>query len=339
MKIGQLYSTIVSVVFFAFMKSAFACSSCGSSATSPLVLNPDENLKMYFGIAQNFNYMDYGVKKVSDTKQVPNNKISSRRILTLGIGYRTTENSFVTLTGSFVRNQGAANPANVNEGFEHKYLVADPILAGRYNLMDMSIASTYRPQIQLALSYKPSLAKNMVDDDPVAVRTVGNGFHQVTGGLDFWFGMPFVQFGFAQFVTYSFDRHPDNAGRTCCGMVSSTSTQMKRTRDFQYTTVLTVGHAFKESNISVQGGAILDYIGKEVVTNKNNTTGVETSWTRNSAQSNSLFANVKYKPTFEDTFRLSYTLGGAYNDNLGYFTNANQTTFDTLSLSYERTFF
>ncbi|KAB8033300.1 hypothetical protein [Fluviispira multicolorata] len=340
MRINQVLSIIISVVFCSLMQNAKACSSCGSSATSPLVLNPDENLKMYFGISENLNFMDYGAKGADSTEQIPNQKITSRRTLTLAIGYRTTENSFVTLTGSGVQNQGPIDRGFPEMGMADKqYLMGDPILAGRYNLVNMDITNTYRPQVQLAMSYKPSLAKNMVDNEPSAIKTVGNGFHQVTAGVDFWFGMSAVQFGAAQFVTYSFDRQPNNAGRTCCGKESSTTTQVKRTRDLQYTTVLTVGYIFKEHNISIQSGAILDYIGEEKITNQNNNDGTQSYIVKKPAQSNSLFANVKYKSSDKDTWRLSYTLGGAYEGDLGVFTNSSQTTSDSIAFSYERTIF
>jgi hypothetical protein len=328
-KIGALCVVLISVII---VKKSYACSSCGSSATSPLVLNLNENLKMYFGLSQNSNYMNYGGKDVSDTTRTVNRMLSARKVLTLAVGYRTSENSFLTLTGSFLQNEGATDPMKPSAGTKVKYLYGDPVLSGRYNLVNMGMDNTYRPQIQLIGSYKPSIAKNMVDKDGGAVDTVGNGFHQIIGGVDFWWGMPFIQFGASQLVTYSFDRKPDNDW-------GNGKIQEKRTRDLQYTTIVTVGHVFKELKFSIQGGVILDYIGDENSYIKDVSTGNTTIISRSPSQSNSVFALAKFNLTSKDTLRFSYTLGGAYDGNIGPFTNSNQTTSDTALVAYERTFF
>lgn len=314
------------------IKNSYACSSCGSSVTSPLVLNQNENLKIYLGLSQNSNYMNYGGSEVSNTTRSVNKMLSSRKTLTLSVGYRVNEDSFVTLTGSFLQNEGSADYSNSSAGTKVKYLYGDPILAGRYNLVNMEIGSTYRPQVQLMGSYKPSIAKNMVDNDGGAVDTVGNGFHQLSGGIDFWWGMPFIQFGASQLITYSFDRTPHNDW-------GDGKTQEKRTRDLQYTTIVTVGHVLKDLKLAIQGGVILDYIGNENSYLKEISTGNVTTVSRSPSQSNSVFALAKFHLTPKDTLRFSYTIGGAYDGNLGPFTNSKQTTSDTALVAYERTFF
>ncbi|APJ03975.1 hypothetical protein [Silvanigrella aquatica] len=332
MKINNIIKTAALISFGISANYSYACSSCGSSATSPLVLNPNENFKMYFGLSQNSNYMNYGIPGGSKTTRHVNKMITSRRSFILAAGYRTTENSFVTLTGTFLQNQGPADLSTPAEGTKVKYLYGDPILAGRYNLLNMGMDNIYRPQIQLLGSYKPSVAKNMVDKDGGAVDTVGNGFHQVTSGVDFWWGMPAIQFGVAQMITYSFDRTPNNN-------FAPDEVQYKRTRDLQYTTILTVGHAFKDLRFSLQAGVILDHISKEKIYLKNVNTDETSEKILGPAQSNSVFANAKFNVTDQDTLRFSYTLGGAYDGNLGAFTNSKQTTSDTAAVSYERTFF
>lgn len=322
----------VSAMLGVIVENAYACSSCGSSATSPLVLNPNENLKMYFGLSQNSNYMNYGGFGVPETTRSVNRMLSSRKNLILAVGYRTSEDSFVTLTGTFLQNEGAVDPMRPSEGTKVKYLYGDPVLSGRYNLVNMEIDNIYRPQIQLIGSYKANIAKNMVDKDGGAVDTVGNGFQQIIGGIDFWWGMPFIQFGASQLMTYSIDRKPDNNW-------GGGKTQVKRTRDLQYTTIVTVGHTFKDLKFSIQAGVILDYIGNENIYLKENATGNETTISRSPSQSNSVFANAKFNLTPKDTLRFSYTLGGAYDGKLGAFTNSNQTTSDTALVAYERTFF
>ena len=328
-KIGTFFSILVSGII---VENTYACSSCGSSATSPLVLNPNENLKMYLGLSQNSNYMNYGGNGISDKTRTVNRMLSSRKTLTLAVGYRTSENSFVTLTGSFLQNEGAADPMKPLAGTKVKYLYGDPILSGRYNLVNMELDNPYRPQVQFIGSYKANIAKNMVDKDGGAVDTVGNGFNQIIGGIDFWWGMPFIQFGASQLVTYSFDRNPENDW-------SNGKIQEKRTRDLQYTTIVTVGHVFKDLKLSIQGGVILDHIGYETSYIKDKSTGNVTTVSRSPAQSNSVFALAKFNLTPKDTLRFSYTLGGAYDGNVGPFTNSNQTTSDSALVAYERTFF
>jgi hypothetical protein len=315
---------------------SYACSSCGSSATSPLVLNQDENLKLYFGLSENYNYMNYGMlPDASDTKRWVDPMITTKSILTMAAGYRTSENSFVTLTGSAVKNVGPADANDFTTGTKTRYLLGDPIISGRYNVVNMNIDSKYRPQVQLIASYKPSLAKNMVDNpNDDAIDTTGNGFHQVSGGVDLWWGMPYIQFGASQFVTYSFTRNPNNN-------FGVDTTQTKRTRDLQYTTVLTVGHNFKDNNFALQGGLILDHIGQEKIYIQDNTTGATDVLVEGggAAQSNSVFAVLNWNLTHDDMVRFSYTYGGAYNGNLGPYTNSNQTTSSMVLVAYERTLY
>lgn len=327
MKLNEILKNSLMLAPSLLASYAFACSSCGSSATSPLVLSQNENLKMYFGLSVNSNYKNY-----SGTKAIPNFYLLSRKTLTLAMGYRTSENSFVTITGSALQNEGAKNAQDASQGLKQLYLFGDPIFSGRYSLMNMKENDHYRPQIQLAASYKPGVAKNMVDRDGGSVETVGNGFHQAIGGLDVWYGMSPFQFGATQFVTYSFDRNPNNS-------YDVTYNQLKRTRDLQYTTVLTVGKVFKEQRLSFQAGAILDYIGEENIYLQNKTTSEKSTKTLKPPQSNSLFAILKVKPSDTETIRVSYTLGGAYDGSLGYFSNSNQTTSDTVTIAYEKSFY
>jgi hypothetical protein len=326
--IGSLISN------FFFLQNTYACSSCGSSATSPLVLYPGENFKYYLGINENFNFKNYGGDFHHPNY---NNGILNKETLTLAVGYRTTENSFVTLTGSFIRNEGPKNSADFNAGTEEHYLIGDPIISGRYTLVNMEISETYKPQVQIIASYKPSIAKNMLDtsyNDANSINSTGNGYHQISGGIDLWWGMPFIEFGGSQFITYSFDRHPDTKSTITKSNVTSNFTLEKATRELQYTTVLTVGHTFTENHVMLQGGLVLDYIGHEDVI-------YDILNERNSPpqQSNSLFATLNWNLTKQDFMRFSYSYGGALPFQIGPFTNKFQTTSNSVLVAYERTIF
>jgi hypothetical protein len=48
---------------------------------------------------------------------------------------------------------------------------------------------------------------------------------------------------------------------------------------------------------------------------------------------------AKFNVTDLDTLRFTYTIGGAYDGNLGPYTNSNQTTSNSALVAYERTFF
>lgn len=329
----KLKNILFPLFLFSLMISeySYACSSCGSSATSPLILNPSENLKLYFGLSQNFDYITYGVRGGSKTQKWIDPSITTKDIATLALGYRTTENSFVTITGSYVRNEGPRDVMNTKAGTKEVYLVGDPILSGRYTLLNMEISDPLTPQIQLVASYKPTIAKNMVDNDGSELDTTGNGYHQVSGGVDFWWGMPFIQFGGAQFVTYSFDR---NLNIALSDKNNNPTKETKRTRDLQYTTVLTVGHAFTEEHFALQGGIVLDYIGQE---HQYFETG--TSETLSAQQSNSIFATLNWNVTQLDLIRFSYSYGGAIESNLGPYTNSSQTTSSMVLVAYERTLY
>ena len=99
-----------------------------------------------------------------------------------------------------------------------------------------------------------------------------------------------------------------------------------------------MGHAFTDYKFSVQAGMILDYIGEETIYLENSA-GNQTSKTISPAQSNSAFFLAKFNVTDLDTLRFTYTIGGAYDGNLGPYTNSNQTTSNSALVAYERTFF
>jgi hypothetical protein len=321
---------ILSLPFILSAQNSFACSSCGSSATSPLVLYPGENFKMYFGLSQNFNFIDY--KGASKTDKVINGSITTKDVATLAVGYRVTPNSFVSLTGSYIRNEGPNNPANLNEGIKEVYLMGDPLISGRYTLVNMEISEPSIPQVQIVGTYKPSIAKNMIDDGGSALDTTGNGFHQLSSGLDLWWGMPFIQFGGSQFVTYSFDKHPNY--KVYSPKAQQDITADKRTRGLQFTTVLTAGHAFIEENFQLQAGLVLDHIGQEYSSFSD---GEE--HTSAAQQSNSVFTTINWNVTKLDLIRFSYSYGGAFEGSMGPYTNSSQTTSSMLLVAYERTFF
>lgn len=328
----NLIANSIVVYFLSFSQNAFSCSSCGSSATSPLILYPNENLKMYVGLSESYNFMNYGIRGGSKTARWINPDITTKETLTYALGVRTTEYSFVTLTGSFIRNEGLKDIKNSYSGNESYYLIGDPIITGRYDLMRMNINNEWHPQIQFIGSFKPKVAKNMVDGDGSALETTGNGFYQATGGIDFWWGMPFIQFGGSQLITYSFDRSPNLD-------LPNNNRVTKKTRGIQYTTVLTIGHTFVEKKVALQGGIILDYTDKEKTYLQNNTTGQTTAVETDSMQSNSVFMTMNWNLTDLDMVRFSYTYGGAFDGDLGPFTNSRQTTSNSMLVAYERTFF
>jgi hypothetical protein len=300
--------------------SAYACSSCGSSATSPLVMYPGENFKIYVGTSENYNYINYGLKGATATTPWYDDNLYTRQTTTLAVGYRTTAHSFVSLTGSLIHNEGVNTSSLRNKD---SYLIGDPILSARYTLVEPEIAQPFMPQVQVLASYKPSVAKNMIDDDRDHVDSAGNGFHQASSGLDLWWGMPFIQFGGSEFVTYSFPNFSQSQGHS------------KRTRDLQSTSIFTVGHAFDFYHIAAQVGVVLDYIGQEHNFYQDNRPEVVTP----SQQSNSMFVTLNWNATSKDLIRFSYSHGGVYDGDLGPFTNKNQTTSNMALVAYERTFF
>ena len=321
----MFFKKILSFIGFSFLYSlnSYACSSCGSSATSPLVLYPGEHLKMYFGLSENYNYKNYGVRKGSDQKPWYDLNLITKQTATLALGYRTSENSFVTLSGSVVHNEGV--DMNSVDGYpspKEAYLLGDPIISGRYTLINMEISRPFLPQIQMIGSYKHSIAKNMLDGDGDHVDTTGNGYNQLSGGIDFWWGMPFIQFGGSQFVIDSLPRYQNSNGVS------------KRTRDLQYTTILTVGHTFSNQNFMLQSGIVLDYIGSDHIYYNNNSEVTDPE-----QQSNSLFVTLNWNVTHLDMIRFSYSYGGAYNGDLGIYTNKTQTTSTMALVAYERIFY
>jgi len=322
-------------VFLFWGDLSFACSSCGSSAVSPINLYPNENLKVYVGTQVNYNYINYGHAGGDSRAKWISTNLATKSTLTLAVGYRTSQNSFISLTGSAIRNEGPNNVFDpYDSGIKTTYLLGDPIISGRYNLVNMSIDKPSVPQVQLVASYKPSFSSNMIDNpERDAIDTTGNGYDQFRVGVDLWWGVMAWQFGGSQFVTYSLDRYPD--------VEYYGNIQTKRSRSLQYTTILSGARDFRDVDIdmNIQVGVALDYTGETETTLISTNSGVTTMVTAPSAQSNNFFVTAKFPLTQKDVVRFSYVIGGFYDGDLGPFTNKNQTVSDSVLVGFEHTYF
>ena len=84
----------------------------------------------------------------------------------------------------------------------------------------------------------------------------------------------------------------------------------------------------------LQSGIVLDYIGSDHIYYNNNSEVTDPE-----QQSNSLFVTLNWNVTHLDMIRFSYSYGGAYNGDLGIYTNKTQTTSTMALVAYERIFY
>ncbi len=104
-----------------------------------MVLYPNENEKFYLGYAQarGFRNLD------EDGKETTAGGPTRRDTLTLAYGHAFTNRFFATGTAPILRNY-------LNGDTRGSW--GDPALAARYTLVMPTMAETWRPQVQLALS-------------------------------------------------------------------------------------------------------------------------------------------------------------------------------------------
>ncbi|MGE0174945.1 MAG: hypothetical protein AB7T49_19285 [Oligoflexales bacterium] len=166
---------------------SLACASCGSGGDDPLILYPNERLKVFVGLseARDFRNIDPAGSEV--TAGGP----TAKQTLTSAIGYGISTRSFVTATQPYVRNvRGDASRSSFG----------DPSLAGRYSIFLQSFDDPYLPQVQILYGYKHALSRSIHESKELKtlLDVYGTGFSEIRGGLDIWFGITPIKPGISQ---------------------------------------------------------------------------------------------------------------------------------------------
>ena len=180
----QLLTAIV-IIIATKIDVALACASCGSSGDDPLVMFPNESAKMLLSFSQVSGFRNIDSRGQESAAGGPDSKQS----LGLSAGKAISHRSFVTLTGSVLKNV---------KGDQEKNSLGDPSLSGRYTLVMLSLDEIYTPQVQLSYGYKHQIAKGIRDSKERFLLDVGGtGFSDLRAGVDVWYGLWSIKPGIA----------------------------------------------------------------------------------------------------------------------------------------------
>ena len=175
------------VLLFCLSSGAYACASCGSGGDDPLILYPNERLKIFSGVSNTNNFENIDPDGSASNAGGPKTK----QTLTSAIGYGISPRAFATLSLPVVRN--VLGPSS-------RHAIGDPSLAGRYSVFLQSIDEPLLPQVQLVYGYKHAQAKSLRDSNELKtlIDVFGSGFSEAKFGLDVWLGITKLKPGLSQ---------------------------------------------------------------------------------------------------------------------------------------------
>lgn len=187
-------------------RPAFPCSSCGSGAADPVILNPMEKQKFYLGLAQQSSFKDIDSKGTVRRDIGPERK----RQMEIAFAQRLTKDLFASLVSGVGSNQ---------RGSRSETGVLDTSLNLRYTPLLQSMDEPWIPQLQLMLSHRFKTTRSVQDARKENyLDSFGAGYDETFYGVDVWFGMLPVLFGGSILRSYPWETKTQ-AGRLLFGEV------------------------------------------------------------------------------------------------------------------------
>ncbi len=197
---------LASGFIFCFASQAYPCSSCGSGAADPVILNPLEDQKFYLGFGGQSNFKDIDSRGEVRRDLGPEQK----RQLELGFAQRLSENVMGSLVSGVGRN---------TRGSRGGTGVLDTSLNGRYTALNQTLLEPYLPQIQLVLSHRFKTTVSVQDARKENyLDSFGSGYAETFYGVDAWFGMLPIMFGGSVLMSHPWAT-PTKSGRLLPGAV------------------------------------------------------------------------------------------------------------------------
>lgn len=173
---------------------ARACASCGSGGDDPLILYPNDDVRIYLALSRATDFKTVDINGTEGTDAGPQFKDA----LTFAIGKSISPETFVTVTLPYLQN--------LKNG-DSKKAIGDPIFAFRHSVLMQNIEALYLPQIQLALAYKYAHARAIQDaESPALLDVFGTGVSETKLGIDVFWGMSDLKGGFAHSFYLPSDR-------------------------------------------------------------------------------------------------------------------------------------
>lgn len=183
--------TLLMIWQVALAQELLACASCGSGGDDPLILYPNESIKVYAGATRSFDFENINPDGSKATAGGPELKDALRFAVGKSLGLR----SFATLTLSEIINR---RDGRIKQGF------SDPSLSGRYTIILATMTEPWVPQVQILAGYKSNRARSIRGArDPDLLDVYGSGFSEYRVGIDLWYGLSDVKFGTAYIRSFS----------------------------------------------------------------------------------------------------------------------------------------
>ncbi|WP_141734384.1 hypothetical protein [Oligoflexus tunisiensis] len=163
--------------------SADACSSCGSGAADPVILNPLEPAKFYLGLN-----LSEGFQTIDEQGMVRKDYGPDRKTkLELAYAHRLTPHLFVSLDSGLGENR---------KGSRSQTGLTDATLNLRWTAWLQDVTEPWWPQVQFVLSHRFQTTRSLQDSRELNnLDSFGAGYDETFAGVDVWFGMLPVLFG------------------------------------------------------------------------------------------------------------------------------------------------
>ena len=179
---------------------AMGCSSCGSGASDPIILFPNENYKLYLGSS-----IQERIRNIDTNGNVHGTSGIDSKVV-------NTISGAIRLMGSQASLSLTANTMENRSKDQHRSGLGDPLLALRYNIVNQSFERPEIPQVQYLLSHKFASGDSIHGSSNSEMLDIfTSGFDETAMGFDIWFGMWPVKFGTT--LQYSYTHADFKSGR------------------------------------------------------------------------------------------------------------------------------
>jgi hypothetical protein len=274
-----------------------ACASCGSGGDDPLMLYPWETWKVYAGFAKTDGFTPINASGDIGREFGP----EARNTTTVSLGHSFSHRTFATLTAPYIVNR---------RGPYERSGWGDPMLTGRYTLVQQDISEDWQPQVQVIAAVRAGAATSKYDSEDLAKLDIfGTGVPEWRFGVDVWHGITNVKAGLAQTVT---------------GPLSSKKTEYGVIRTgFTYRSTATVGYGWGDRGKVMAG------------LNREQTTAYQLDHVRQANSdtlAHSAFVSADAKVEHHASVRVTASRAAAFARN------KNTSRSDSVSVAFTRAF-
>jgi hypothetical protein len=259
---------------------SWACSSCGSGAADPVILNPLEPRKFYVGLGLTDGFQNVDERGRIRKDYGPDQKTK----LEFAYAHRLTPDLFISLDSGIGENQ---------KGDRRKTGLTDTSANLRWTALLQDVTEPWIPQVQFVLSHRFQTTRSLQDSEELYnLDSFGAGYDETFAGADVWFGMLPVLFGGSFLISKPWEED------TRSGRLQMGSTQKW---------IGTVGAKPMES-FKIIGGAVQEKRGGIKLDG-------EASPLPSDKRSHDLFLTLETLRVEDDNFRFTFSKKAAFGSN------------------------